>query len=115
MNVTKTKIENNQACIVFFETREELNKYLNSPNYLIKARHEYLVIEDNIDLKIKQATLAKNITLLVKDFGRGTDFVCFDEKVQENGGVAIIQTFFSEEIEEEIQIKGRTKRYGQCG
>lgn len=48
-------------------------------------------------------------------FGRGTDFFCKDEAVENNGGVHIIQTFLSEEISEEIQIQGRTARQGKQG
>jgi len=35
--------------------------------------------------------------------------------VEKNGGVAVISTFFSEDIADEIQIKGRTARQGQTG
>ncbi|CAF1312742.1 unnamed protein product [Adineta steineri] len=54
------------------------------------------------------------ITLLTKEFGRGVDFQA-EAKVNENGGVHVIQTFFSENIKEEIQIKGRTARKDDPG
>jgi len=41
------------------------------------------------------ATQAGKITLMTKSFGRGTDFQIFDPKVNEKGGVHIIQTFLS--------------------
>ena len=39
----------------------------------------------------------------------------YDQKVRSNGGVHVIQTFLSEELSEEIQIKGRTARQGDEG
>ena len=38
-----------------------------------------------------------------------------DQIVSVNGGVHVIQTFLSEELSEEIQIKGRTARQGENG
>jgi len=48
-------------------------------------------------------------------FGRGVDFICLDDKVKNNGGVEVIQTFLSVSINEEIQIKGHTARQSQEG
>ena len=64
---------------------------------------------------IKRATSSGQITLLTKSFGRGTDFVCRDQNVIVNGGVHVLQTFFSEELSEEIQIMVRTARQGKDG
>ena len=52
---------------------------------------------------------------MTKSFGRGTDFQVYDQKIQDKGGVHIIQTFLSEEEAEEIQIKGRTNRQNSPG
>ncbi len=59
---------------------------------------------------IKKCTYSGSITLATRKFGRGTDFICRDTNVEANGGVHVIQTFFSEELSEEVQIKGRTAR-----
>jgi hypothetical protein len=48
-------------------------------------------------------------------FGRGTDFICRTPRVVNNGGVHVLQTFFSEEPSEEYQIMGRTARQGNNG
>ncbi len=64
---------------------------------------------------MEQASASKQITLLTREFGRGTDFYCYDESVQKAGGVAVLQTFFSKDLSEEIQIKGRTARWSQKG
>ena len=53
---------------------------------------------------ITKSTYAGQITLATRKFGRGTDFICKDPTVEENGGVHVIQTFLSEEMSEEVQI-----------
>ena len=67
------------------------------------------------EILIKRATVPGQITLLTRIFGRGTDFICYDESVVTNGGTHVIQTFLSEETSEEVQIKGRTARQGDFG
>jgi preprotein translocase subunit SecA len=55
---------------------------------------------------------------MTKSFGRGTDFIVFDESILSlggHGGLHVIQTFLSVEISEEIQIQGRTARQGDPG
>jgi len=48
--------------------------------------------------------------LLTREHGRGLDFICHDKTVEQSGGLHVVQTFLSEELSEEIQIKGRTAR-----
>jgi len=67
------------------------------------------------NLFVSRATRQGQISFLTKTFGRGTDFVCRDKIVKANGGTHVIQTFLSEEISEETQIKGRTARQGDPG
>lgn len=50
------------------------------------------------------------ITLATKPFGRGCDFISTDPDLDKNGGIHIVQTFLSEDLAEETQIKGRTAR-----
>ena len=64
---------------------------------------------------VRTATSPGALTLLTKDFGRGTDFIIFDEIVATNYGVHVIQTFFSFDPSEEIQIRGRAARQGRLG
>jgi hypothetical protein len=42
------------------------------------------------------------ITLLTKSFGRGTDFITRDYKLNSNGGLHLIQTFYSDSESEEV-------------
>ncbi len=52
-----------------------------------------------------------SLTLMTREFGRGTDFKIYDKSVKrDDSGVTIIQTFLSQDINEEIQIKGRVAR-----
>jgi hypothetical protein len=43
--------------------------------------YENLEGVNEIDDIVRKSTKSKAITLAVRDFGRGTDFICFDKKV----------------------------------
>ncbi|KRX04481.1 P-loop containing nucleoside triphosphate hydrolase [Pseudocohnilembus persalinus] len=99
------------------QNKYQIRNYLNS-NYLAFPKEEYNIINErteNKDDQIRLATLSQKVSLLTKDYGRGTDFSCNSEEVQKNGGVVVIQTFFSDDPSEETQIKGRTARQGENG
>ena len=114
-NIVGTK----RAVFVVFENNNDLIKFNNSTEFAhLKLNSSILSEEVNSNEKqeiINSATFSGKITLFTKIFGRGTDFVVFDETVSVNGGVHVIQTFLSEELSEEIQIKGRTARQGEEG
>ena len=110
-----------RAVMVFFESKKVLMDFYESSN-LAPIKADVQIITEEIssspkekDMLIKRATSSGQITLLTSVFGRGTDFVCRDHNVISNGGVHVIQTFFSEELSEEIQIMGRTARQGKDG
>ena len=63
---------------------------------------------------INESGIAKTITLATRGMGRGVDFKS-SVVVEKNGGVYVIQTFFSLDIKEETQIKGRTARKDNKG
>ena len=67
------------------------------------------------ELFIKRAATVGKVTLLTRTFGRGTDFICHDAKLLANGGIHVLQTFFSDELSEEYQIMGRGARQGDQG
>lgn len=56
--------------------------------------------EQNKNL-IAKATASGYVTLLTRDFCRGTDFKCVDDVVQNNGGVHVIQTYLASSKSEE--------------
>ncbi|EFA77021.1 Type III restriction enzyme [Heterostelium album PN500] len=110
----KTKKE--RSVIVVFEDEKTLNDFETS-HYFGQVEKSSKLVESTTDRDtvIKKATTSKQVTLITKSFGRGVDFIVNDDKVIDNGGVHVIQTFLSEEITEEVQIKGRTARQGQKG
>jgi hypothetical protein len=71
--------------------------------------------EDNKLFKMTKRTSAGDITIITRHFGRGSDFQSLDPRVNKNGGVQVITTFFSEDPSEEIQLKGRTARQSEDG
>ena len=68
--------------IFFFEHNKALKQFVNSQSFKDK-NYSYQILNEldsNKDkkLKILAATQAKTITLSTKNFGRGTDFCCYD-------------------------------------
>lgn len=128
LNVIKREIDDRligqtpaakRAVLVFFESKEKLMAFYNSPG-VASVKDTYSIMTEEVDNDekvslIKKATNSAKVTLLTKSFGRGTDFVSRDQVVSANGGVHVIQTFLSAEISEETQIKGRTARQGDQG
>ncbi|CAL6013588.1 Helicase-related_protein [Hexamita inflata] len=107
--------------LVFFETSEQLEQFQKSQEVKaidnsnqIKTLTE-LVLSSQKEGIVRQAVTKGTVTLISREFGRGTDFVCYDQTIDGYGGVHVIQTFFSDELSEEKQIKGRTARQGKFG
>ena len=75
---------------------------------------EKVSVKDS-ELFIKRAAMIGRITLLTRTFGRGIDFICRNQQLLLNGGMHVLQTFFSEELSEEYQIMGRGARQGDYG
>jgi hypothetical protein len=57
----------------------------------------------------KKSGRAGKVLLLTETFGRGVDFSS-DPEVKKKGGAHVIQTFFSKDKKEQIQIQGRGAR-----
>ena len=106
---------NKRPVLVFFETNDQLQSFLTKcGNRKLSVLNEELTVNEKIKL-IKNACRLNTITLCTRIFGRGSDFVVTDDRVNELGGPHVIQTFFSLDVSEEIQIKGRTARNGGNG
>jgi predicted transcriptional regulator len=108
-----------RAVLVFFETKKALDDFLASPA-MNELRGQVRVIREedtaaDRELTVRQSVTSKSITLMSRNFGRGTDFICFDDDMDASGGVHVIQTFVSLDVSEEKQIKGRTARQGNQG
>lgn len=110
--------EKKRAVMVFFANKAKLEAFYNSPACPLRGSINVMTEEVSPQQKnrlIRMATTTGRVSLLTRTFGRGTDFVCRDEQVRTGGGVHVIQTFLSEEVSEEVQIKGRTARQGEQG
>ncbi|KAL4441129.1 hypothetical protein ABPG74_002079 [Tetrahymena malaccensis] len=110
-----------RSVLVFFDSKHKLNQFYNSPELSDLKMDVQVITEElstNSDKKqqlINKASISGQVTLLTSSFGRGTDFICRDQRVLKNGGVHVIQTFFSNKKSEEVQIIGRSARQGQVG
>ena len=108
-----------RAVLVFFETTPKLLDFYHSNEFACYRDHVQILTESvSVSSKesiIRSAVTTGAITLLNRVFGRGTDFYCYDDKLINNGGIHVIQTFVSEVLSEETQIKGRTARQGNKG
>ncbi|CAF4894014.1 unnamed protein product, partial [Rotaria sp. Silwood1] len=108
-----------RAILVFFESDEKLMNFYNSSE-LSSIKNDVQIITEKVaakdrELCIKRAALEGRTTLLTRTFGRGTDFICRNQQLLANGGIHVLQTFFSEELSEECQIMGRGARQGDRG
>lgn len=103
-----------------------LKKFKATPDVVAKFREMGLdinsvnVMAEGIsaadeDSKVQQAVKGGSVSLMPRVFGRGTDFMVYDESVDTSGGLHVIQTFVSDELSEEKQMKGRTARQGNNG
>ena len=112
------KIKEKRAVIVFFENEHLLEDFRRSSFFAKLPSPEILVEKLSFDEKayiIKKAANTGQITLATAPFGRGSDFVSYDDKLQERGGAHVLQTFPSADSSEEVQFQGRTARQGKRG
>jgi hypothetical protein len=112
------KAREGRAVLIFFESEAKLQAYQDSE---YGRQHPAGTVETitlsnrNITQRVRNATHTGRVTLLSREHGRGLDFHCKDKKVEETGGIHVVQTFLSEELSEEIQIRGRTARQKNKG
>ncbi|CAF3988523.1 unnamed protein product, partial [Rotaria sordida] len=108
-----------RAILIFFESKQKLEEFYQSKAFETKQPIvTILKEEENFEEKekvIRRSTMPGQITLFTRTFGRGADFIRYDQSVNTDDGIHVIQTFLSEDCSEEIQIKGRTARQGDKG
>ena len=108
-----------RAVVVFFESTIKLKQFVESLSATnLPVGWLQLDEETNANDKdkyVNRATTSGQVTLCTREYGRGTDFVCRDQRVKNGGGVHVIQTFLSAELSEEKQIQGRTARQSDSG
>ncbi|XP_058827721.1 uncharacterized protein LOC131687647 isoform X1 [Topomyia yanbarensis] len=113
---TQEVVAASRAALIFFKTDVELNEF----KLKYSGRFDRLtVLTENTDperrqLCINEAGVARTVTLATRGMGRGIDYKS-SVSVERNGGIHVIQTFFSVDVKEETQIKGRTARKDNKG
>lgn len=126
----RKQIASNRSVLVFFENETLLDEFYKSHSGDLSGIIPYYVTLNKIfydkeEKKYDDSDLNRlitdqyaghhgKVTLLTKYFGRGLDFQT-ETSVNEKNGIHVIQTFFSLDIKEEIQIKGRTARKDESG
>ena len=108
-----------RATMVFFKSKRALLSFYGSA-YMTDLKSQTKILTEvttkcEKESIVLSATEQGAITLMIRDFGRGTDFKCFDHKMLDAGGVHVIQAFFSLDKSEETQTKGRCARQGAEG
>lgn len=115
----QTEVDQGRAVLVFFPSFDLLERFRDSPEYKRLYRVTQVLSEstkeEHRESIVREAVKSKSITLVTKQLGRGTDFICSNTQVNQAGGVHVIQTYLSMDQTEEIQIKGRTARQGENG
>ncbi|XP_058464006.1 uncharacterized protein LOC131438187 [Malaya genurostris] len=113
---TQEMVGASRAVLIFFKTDTELNEFKGK----YSGRFDRLIVlTENTDsdrqlLYVNEAGIVKTVTLATRCMGRGIDYKS-SVAVEKNGGIHVIQTFFSLDIKEETQIKGRTARKDNKG
>lgn len=110
------QIRSERSVLIFFDTDVEIDEFRNKFHSSI-ARLNVLTLNTEPQARercITEAGVAKTVTLATRTMGRGVDFKS-GLTVEKNGGVHVIQTFFSFDVKEEMQIKGRTARKDNKG
>eukprot|EP00457_Paulinella_chromatophora_P000226 gb/GEZN01000226.1/.p1 GENE.gb/GEZN01000226.1/~~gb/GEZN01000226.1/.p1 ORF type:complete len:1726 (-),score=329.91 gb/GEZN01000226.1/:319-5208(-) len=105
-----------RPCLIFFYSEEALNDFKDH-EYGRRILSSKALKEDtyNFPHALKESMRPGNVTFLPAVLGRGIDFKCNSNEVESKGGVHVIQAFFSVDISEERQIKGRTARQSASG
>jgi len=117
------KLQKKQTTLVVFDALEKLRSFkaflknspLKHPEYI-----EPLELHDEMthlqrDGVISRAMGKYAITLMTRNYGRGTDFKCNNLEINAAGGVHVLLTFLPSSMSEYIQIQGRTCRQDNYG
>eukprot|EP00808_Paulinella_micropora_P009394 g66409.t1 len=102
--------------LIFFHSDKALEDFMDS-EYGKRIPEIRSLREDtyNFPHALRCAVKPGQVTCLPAVLGRGIDFKCNSREVEDAGGVHVIQAFFSMDLSEERQIKGRTARQTASG
>eukprot|EP00808_Paulinella_micropora_P007858 g11024.t1 len=105
-----------QPVLIFFHSDKALEDFVDS-EYGKRIPEIRTLREDehNFPHALRCTMKPGQVTCLPAILGRGIDFKCNSKEVEAAGGVHVIQAFFSMDLSEERQIKGRTARQMASG
>ena len=111
------------AVLVFLEDQarlEDLKKYIKGqgkswPDDQVPLELTDMLSKTDREKYVCSSTHNRKITFVTRQYGRGTDFVCHDERVKKFGGVHLIITFYALDESENQQLEGRTCRQDDPG
>eukprot|EP00457_Paulinella_chromatophora_P004048 gb/GEZN01004058.1/.p1 GENE.gb/GEZN01004058.1/~~gb/GEZN01004058.1/.p1 ORF type:complete len:587 (-),score=97.59 gb/GEZN01004058.1/:276-1856(-) len=110
-----------QPVFVFFFDEKVMKEFTDSPVFKQQGLDVSVVVSSDprLQSRFEKATRLSGgkpaFTIFPRVYGRGVDFECHDNTVEKQGGVHVIQAFYSDAESEETQIKGRTARMGKSG
>ncbi|KAL1377990.1 hypothetical protein pipiens_015884 [Culex pipiens pipiens] len=105
-----------RSVLVVFDTDLKINAFKQQFATQLDRLNVLTVDTDPADKErfINDAGVSRTITLATREMGRDVDYKS-SVAVESNGGVHVIQSFFSVDVKEETQIKGRTARKDNRG
>jgi hypothetical protein len=112
------KAHEGRAVLIYFESEAKLQDFRESEygrKHPAGAMQIITSATRNVSARVRKATHSGSVTLISREQGRGLDYHCSDKTVEQTGGLHVVQTFLSEELSEEIQIRGRTARQKNKG
>ncbi len=116
------KIKDGRAILLLFNDLKRLEEYKNyigeNKGYCHECKtSELLTTTDHEErnLIIQEAATPGKVTLMLRVYGRGSDFICHNQDLVKKGGVHVICSFLPESEAEKIQIEGRTCRQDDSG
>ena len=114
----KSEVEN-RPVLVFCESFKSILNITQHSNFQSEfPKALYLTIKNDGKMRdniIKRACMKNNVTLMEKQFARGTDIKQYDEGLSKKGGLHAIATFIPDTKQDLVQCKGRTGRQGKPG
>jgi regulator of replication initiation timing len=118
-NLKDPRTSKPRPVLVYFKDDQSLKSFFADKSFdPFRAEALLLTTEtrsDKVQEIISKAVHPGQVTLIIAAFGRGTDFYYVNKDLDQAKGIHVIQTFFSLDYSEEVQIRGRTNRQGHPG
>ena len=117
------ELKKGKAILIVFADHTKLKRFSKEIRIRNPRIHGYkppLELTDSLDDNERQSVITRairrySVTLVTRPYGRGTDFVCRDQGLRDNGGVHLVCTFYPEHASEDKQVNGRVCRQDDPG